>query len=347
VSSTSNIDVKWGQNRREKKNRQKANMASKSKQKGRSSRDASRDRGARHVIVEDDVILEEVLPEEEECSQMNLLSGRDEVSSAKLQEIYDRKFAPPRPKSDSSLRGSSTRSRTIDLSSARKSATARTQAFARSGGENPRKARKDAKEEAREEAEVDEEEVEKIVKQMKAAKVYDYDAELGIRTIEAQSDDSDDDDDDFSDEDDDDDEDEDSSADRNGNRNQNKGELAKEKAKKRKKKKALAAAKMNAEAEEEGDIDPLFGKRGKCPLQLLSEFIDAVTLKEYENALNLCEMILIFEPKNEIALEFIPNLKEKIKIEEEQGTESEESSSDSDDDDDDETDSGETDDDEL
>ena len=65
-------------------------MSSKSKVKSRLTRDASRDRGSRHVIVEDDVIVEEVMPEEEECSQMNLLSGKDEVSSAKLQEIYDR-----------------------------------------------------------------------------------------------------------------------------------------------------------------------------------------------------------------------------------------------------------------
>jgi len=280
------------------------------------------------------------LPEEEECSQMNLLSSREEVSSAKLQEIYDRKFAPPRPKSDSSLRGSSTRSRTIDLTSARKSATARTQAFTRKGDSVARKAKAKKGAKAEEEEEVDEEEVEKIVKQMKAAKVYDYDAELGIRTIEAQSDDSDDDDDDS----DDDDTDEEESAPSGENQNQNQNKRDATKAKKTKNKGAGARAARDVD-DGEGDIDPLFGKRGKCPLQLLSEFIDAVTLKDYESALNLCEMILIFEPTNEIALEFIPNLKEKIKIEEEQGSESEDSSSGSDDDDDDESGSGDDDDD--
>merc|ERR1712168_1169318 len=176
-------------------------MASKSKQKGnqKSSREASRNRNQRHVIVEDDVIVEEVVPEEEEYSQMNFLSGRDEVSSAKLQEIYDRKFAPPRPKSESSLRGSGARTRTIDLTSARKSATAHGDAFVRSKGGKQKVKKKEEEEEA-----VDEVEVEKIVKQMKAAKVYDYDAELGIRTIEPRSDDSEE--DDSSDDDDDEDE---------------------------------------------------------------------------------------------------------------------------------------------
>ena len=63
-------------------------MASKSKQK--TGRDRAPRQARDHVIVEDDVIVEEVLMEEEEYSQMNFLSGREEVSSAKLQEIYDR-----------------------------------------------------------------------------------------------------------------------------------------------------------------------------------------------------------------------------------------------------------------
>lgn len=315
-------------------------MASKSKQKSsKSSRDALRNRTQGHVIVEDDVIVEEVVPEEEEYSQMNFLSGRDEVSSAKLQEIYDRKFAPPRPKSESSLRGSGARTRTIDLTSARKSATAHGDAFVRSKGGKQKVKKKEEEEEA-----VDEVEVEKIVKQMKAAKVYDYDAELGIRTIEPRSDDSEE--DDSSDDDDDDDE-EISEEDGNMNWNQNQGATAAAETTMTKKKKKRKKPKKPDVDEGEGDIDPLFGKRGKCPLQLLSEFIDAVTKKEYASALNLCQMILIFEPTNEIALEFIPNLKEKILIEEEQGTESEDSSDDSDDsdDDDDESGSGESDDD--
>jgi hypothetical protein len=63
----------------------------------------------------------------------------------------------------------------------------------------------------------------------------------------------------------------------------------------------------------------MYGRRGHCPLQLLSEFIDAITLKEYESALNLCQMILIFEPTNDIALGFLPALEEKIQIEAEVG----------------------------
>ena len=99
-----------------------------------------------------------------------------------------------------------------------------------------------------------------------ALQVYDYDVELGIRTEETQSDDSDDDDDS--------DEESEESADggENQNQNQNKSEAAMKKKANKKRKKAV-------EEGEEGDIDPLFGKRGKCPLQLLSEFIDAVTLK--------------------------------------------------------------------
>lgn len=290
------------------------------------SRELGRDRIAREAVVEDDVIVEEVLPEEEECSQMNFLSGRDEISSAKLQEIYDRKFARAptrplsRPKSDSSLRSSSTR--TVDLTSARKSAHAQRKPEAR----ETQRTRQDVDHEV----DVDEDEVEKIVKQMKAAKVYDYDAELGIRTVEAESDSSDDDDDDT----DDDDVDNDGGGNNHDNNNNNKDDVddnnenqnQNNKEKKKKKKRKVKKGGGGGAHEDVGDIDPLFGKRGKCPLQLLSEFIDAVTLKEYESALNLCNMILIFEPTNETALEFIPNLQEKIKMEEEESSGEEDSS---------------------
>ena len=56
------------------------------------------------------------------------------------------------------------------MTSARKSATARTQAFTRKGDSVARKAKAKKGAKAEEEEEVDEEEVEKIVKQMKAAK---------------------------------------------------------------------------------------------------------------------------------------------------------------------------------
>jgi len=257
-------------------------------------------RAAPSNVVEDDVIIEEVLPEEETCSQMNILSGRDEVSSAKLQEIYDRKFGrpttrpPSRPNSSPSLRST----KTVDLSSAtRKSADEKTRYVRFENGSN-----------IADNDQVDDNEVENIVKQLKASKVYEYDTELGIRTIEAESDTSDDSDED--------------------NTNENKP-------KKKKKPKQ-----PEIENEDDDEENPFLGRRGKCPLQLLSEFIDALTLKDFELALKLCQMILIFEPTNEIALEFIPNLEEKIQYEALESSDSDSDSSSGSESDDGDDDSG-------
>ena len=95
-------------------------------------------------------------------------------------------------------------------------------------------------------------------------------------------------------------------------------------------------------------------KRENCPLQLVSEFMDALKIEvrerellfllwnccccclflfsddisfswvlmafqEYETALHLCEMILMYEPNNKTALEYVPDLKEKIRLKSELG----------------------------
>ncbi|KAK9879207.1 hypothetical protein WA026_004055 [Henosepilachna vigintioctopunctata] len=67
-----------------------------------------------------------------------------------------------------------------------------------------------------------------------------------------------------------------------------------------------------------------------APTEFLAEFLSAVMMKEYENALKYCKLILQYEPNNATAKEFYPLIVEKIKqIEAENTTESNESENES------------------
>ncbi|XP_039290923.1 glutamate-rich protein 2 [Nilaparvata lugens] len=49
-----------------------------------------------------------------------------------------------------------------------------------------------------------------------------------------------------------------------------------------------------------------------APTEILAEFLSAVMLKDYENALKYCKMILQYEPNHATAKEFYPLILEKI-----------------------------------
>ena len=73
---------------------------------------------------------------------------------------------------------------------------------------------------------------------------------------------------------------------------------------------------------------------GTAPIELKAEFIDSLQDKDWENALKLCKMILVYEPKNQTATEYLSVLVERIELDDEI----------SDDESDEETSSGEEDD---
>merc|ERR1712004_194943 len=65
-----------------------------------------------------------------------------------------------------------------------------------------------------------------------------------------------------------------------------------------------------------------------APVELKAEFVQCLQSKDWANALKLCKMILIYEPENPTASEYITVLEERIQIEEEATTEDETSSDD-------------------
>ncbi|XP_063226501.1 uncharacterized protein LOC134533136 isoform X2 [Bacillus rossius redtenbacheri] len=54
-----------------------------------------------------------------------------------------------------------------------------------------------------------------------------------------------------------------------------------------------------------------------APTEFLAEFLSALMMKDYENALKYCKLILQYEPHNVTAKEFYPLIQEKIKLLEE------------------------------
>ncbi|GAA6222444.1 glutamate-rich protein 2-like isoform X1 [Lates japonicus] len=87
----------------------------------------------------------------------------------------------------------------------------------------------------------------------------------------------------------------------------------------------------------------------KAPVELIMEFLRAVMDKDFQLARKLCQMILIYEPDNPEASEFLPLIQKKLLEEQEAEQSSEEDeedgdSNDTDDDDDDDDDSGSDDD---
>uniref|UniRef100_A0A8D0BXT2 Glutamate-rich protein 2 n=1 Tax=Salvator merianae TaxID=96440 RepID=A0A8D0BXT2_SALMN len=69
-----------------------------------------------------------------------------------------------------------------------------------------------------------------------------------------------------------------------------------------------------------------------APLQLMGEFLKAIMEKKYSLAKKLCQMILIYEPENPEAKQFLPLIEQKLLLERErqnvEGEESGEASSD-------------------
>uniref|UniRef100_A0A3Q3EGV2 Glutamate rich 2 n=1 Tax=Labrus bergylta TaxID=56723 RepID=A0A3Q3EGV2_9LABR len=83
---------------------------------------------------------------------------------------------------------------------------------------------------------------------------------------------------------------------------------------------------------EEGDEDEDI----KVPVELKMEFLRAVIKRDLKLACKLCQMILIYEPENPEASNFLPLIKKKLLEEQE----AKQSSEEDDDDDDDSDDSG-------
>ncbi|XP_058495474.1 glutamate-rich protein 2 [Solea solea] len=88
------------------------------------------------------------------------------------------------------------------------------------------------------------------------------------------------------------------------------------------------------ETEEEEDKDL------KAPLDLLIKFLAAVTDRDFESAHQLCQMILIYEPDNPEASEFLPLIHRKLLEEREAEQSCEEDDGKKDESDDDDDDSG-------
>ncbi|KAL0966391.1 hypothetical protein UPYG_G00294750 [Umbra pygmaea] len=68
---------------------------------------------------------------------------------------------------------------------------------------------------------------------------------------------------------------------------------------------------------EENDTEEEDEGRQRAPLELMAEFLKSVMDKDFVLAMKLCQMILIFEPKNAEAREFIPLIQEKLQSDQE------------------------------
>lgn len=82
--------------------------------------------------------------------------------------------------------------------------------------------------------------------------------------------------------------------------------------------------------DEDNDVKPV----RKAPNELLEEFLVYIMQKNWKDAHKLCKFILIYEPHNQTAKEFLPLIETKLAITESDSSENE-SDSESDDDDDD------------
>eukprot|EP00039_Didymoeca_costata_P004334 m.72692 g.72692 ORF g.72692 m.72692 type:complete len:186 (+) comp12348_c0_seq2:463-1020(+) len=60
----------------------------------------------------------------------------------------------------------------------------------------------------------------------------------------------------------------------------------------------------------------------KAPIELLGQFLACVMRKQFEEAENLCAEILKIEPNNETVQEFLPVIREKIELDEQNNSES-------------------------
>ncbi|XP_073726787.1 glutamate-rich protein 2 isoform X4 [Misgurnus anguillicaudatus] len=90
------------------------------------------------------------------------------------------------------------------------------------------------------------------------------------------------------------------------------------------------------EEREEEESEEHETAEGHVPLELFAEFLQAVMTKNYQLSKKLCQMILIYEPQNSEAKNFLPLIEEKLLIETEECLENNDDESDTSDDDDDE-----------
>ncbi|XP_035264792.1 glutamate-rich protein 2 isoform X2 [Anguilla anguilla] len=81
----------------------------------------------------------------------------------------------------------------------------------------------------------------------------------------------------------------------------------------------------DSKPEEEGEISE--DEEHRAPIELFAEFLKSVMDKDYILAKKLCQMILIYEPDNPEAKQFIPLIEEKLLL----GQEDDESSNDTED----------------
>lgn len=71
-----------------------------------------------------------------------------------------------------------------------------------------------------------------------------------------------------------------------------------------------ATALLGVDGNHEEDIDE--DKNQTAPIELLSEFLSALMLRDYETAFVHCTTILQYEPENQTAVEFFPLLQQRI-----------------------------------
>ncbi|KAM7401170.1 hypothetical protein PAMA_005387 [Pampus argenteus] len=104
---------------------------------------------------------------------------------------------------------------------------------------------------------------------------------------------------------------------------------------------AVTGGEPNGEEEQTEEDEDL-----KAPLGLMIEFLRAVMDRDFQLAGRLCQMILIYEPKNRDASEFLPLIHKKLLEEQEmeQNKEDNEEEEDEDNDEDDDDDDDDTDD---
>lgn len=57
-----------------------------------------------------------------------------------------------------------------------------------------------------------------------------------------------------------------------------------------------------------------------APTEILAEFLSALMLKDYPNALKHCKIILQYEPKNATAVEFYPLIMKKLNADSDDNT---------------------------
>ncbi|KAH9509780.1 hypothetical protein Btru_045170 [Bulinus truncatus] len=97
----------------------------------------------------------------------------------------------------------------------------------------------------------------------------------------------------------------------------------------------ISEKKDDSDEDNKSDNEESHPVERRAPNELLMEFVDCLMKKDYKNAEKLCQMILLFEPKNPEALKFQPLLQRKLKLDERAALdgddEDDESSSDSDD----------------